>query len=368
MFNPFRRRASESRASYANAALTAALDAATGKVDATADALAVIESCTSLIADPFLVARVQGRAVPPGQLHQMARDLLRRGNSVWAIDVVDGQLELYRACAWAIEGNSPNPARWVYRLDIATPSAMITRLMPADSVIHVLTDAPAESPWAGRAPWESCPLTARALAELEKSIGDESRLYAGRVWIAPDGASQGQVQAMARTIELLKGGGQVVSETTSKGYGQGKDAAPPPAKDWRAEHTGPAHDVGNVQMRGQVEGALSAAYGVAPAYHNVNATAPALAATKRLAYLNKTVPLAALIAAELAIKLDSPGYSITWTDLASQSVDVQLRAQAAVRLAEAAQSASPEILELVGLPVAPTPTPTPTENDARVPV
>ena len=369
MFNPFRRRAAERRASYADAALTAALDAATGKISATADALAVVESCTSLIADPFLVARVSGRPIPPGQLHQMARDLLRRGNSVWALDVVDGELELYRACAWAIEGNSPNPARWQYRLDIATPSALITRILPADSVIHILTDAPAESPWAGRAPWESAGLTARASAELEKSIGDESRLYAGRVWIAPDGASQAQVQAMARTVELLKGGGQVVSETTAQGFGGGASAAPPAAKDWRAEHTGPAHDVGNVQMRGQVEGALSAAYGVSPAYHNVQATAPALAATKRLAYLNKTVPLAALIAAELALKLDSPGYSITWTDLASQSVDVQLRAQAAVRLVEAAQGATPEILELVGLPVAPTtPTPTPTQNDARIPV
>ena len=256
MFNPFRRRASETRASYANAALTAALDAATGKIDATADALAVVESCTSLIADPFLVARVSGRPVPPGQLHQMARDLLRRGNSVWALDVVDGELELYRACAWAIEGNSPNPARWQYRLDIATPSALITRILPADSVIHILTDAPAESPWAGRAPWQSAPLTARASAELEKSIGDESLIYAGRVWIAPDGASQGQIQAMARTVELLKGGGQVISETTSQGYGQGSIAAPPAAKDWRAEHTGPRHDVGNVQMRGGRGGAL----------------------------------------------------------------------------------------------------------------
>ena len=193
-------------------------------------------------------------------------------------------------------------------------------------------------------------MTARASAELEKSIGDESLIYAGRVWIAPDGASQGQIQAMARTVELLKGGGQVISETTSQGYGQGSIAAPPAAKDWRAEHTGPA-------------------------YHNVQATAPALAATKRLAYLNKTVPLAAFIAAELAIKLDSPGYSITWADLASQSVDVQLRAQAAVRLVEAAQGATPEILELVGLPVAPTPAPpapapteTRTQNDSWVPV
>ena len=172
-------------------------------------------------------------------------------------------------------------------------------------MIHILTDASAETPWAGRAAWQSAPLTARASAELEKSIAEESHIYAGRVWIAPDGASQGQIQAMARTIEQLKGGGQVVSESTAAGFGQGSIAAPPAAKDWTAEHTGPTHDVGNVQMRAGVEGALSAAYGVAPAYHNVHATAPALAATKRLAFLNKTVPLAALIAAELALKLDS---------------------------------------------------------------
>ena len=180
----------------------------------------------------------------------MARDLLRRGNSVWALDVVDGQLELHRACAWAIEGNSPNPARWQYRLDIATPSAIITRALPAESVIHVLTDALPESPWAGRAAWQSAPLTARASAELEKSIGDESRIYAGRVWIAPDGATQGQITAMVKTVQLLKGGGQVISESTAQGFGQGSIAAPPTSKDWRAEHTGPGHDVGNVQMRG----------------------------------------------------------------------------------------------------------------------
>ena len=355
MFNPFRRRRTEHRASYANAYLEAALAAALGDSGTTADAVAVVESCSSLIGDPFLVASVDGRPVAPSQLHQMARDMLRRGNSVWALDVVDGELELQRACSWAVESTSPNPARWQYKIEIATPSAMVSKVLQADSVIHLMMDSQPESPWQGRAPWQSAPLTGRAIAELERSIGDESHIYAGRVWIAPDAATQAQVDAMGRTVALLKGGGQVVSETTAQGFGQGAIAAPPAAKDWKAEHTGPAHVVGNVQMRDSLENAIAGAYGVAPAYLNRQATAPALAATKRLAFLDRTLPLAAKIAEELALKLDSPGYRIHWPNLADQSVDVQLRAQALVRIAEAAQGATPQMLELVGLPIAPTP-------------
>ena len=89
--NPFRRRPTEHRASYANAYLTAALDAALGDTaSATAGAVGVVESCSSLIADPFLVARIDGRPIPISQLHQMARDMLRQGNSVWAIEIEDG--------------------------------------------------------------------------------------------------------------------------------------------------------------------------------------------------------------------------------------------------------------------------------------
>ena len=160
MFNPFRRRRAEHRASYANAYLQAALDAALGNsADAGADAVAVVESCSSLIGDPFLVARISGRSIPSSHLHQMARDMLRRGNSVWALDVVDGELELQRACSWAVESTSPNPARWLYKVDIATPSAMVSKVLPADSVIHLMMDSQPESPWQGRAPWQSAPLT-----------------------------------------------------------------------------------------------------------------------------------------------------------------------------------------------------------------
>ena len=77
--------------------------------------------------------------------------------------------------------------------------------------------------------------------------------------------------------------------------------------------------------------------------------------------------MAALIAEELADKLDSPGYRIHWPNLADQSVDVQLRAQALVRLAEGVKGATPEMLELVGLPLAAMPEPEPEPSATPAP-
>ena len=292
----------------------------------------------------------------------MARDLNKTGNSIWALNVTDGQLELERACSWDISGSSPNPARWVYKVDISTPSAIVTRTLPAASVIHLKMDSLPESPWQGRAPWESASLTSSALAELEAGIRDESRIYAGRVWVAPDAASQAQVDGMGRTIALLKGGKQVVSETTAGGFGQGKVAAPSPNRDWKPVQTGPTHAEGNVGMRESVQASLSAAYGIAGAYHNPNATAPALREVKRLAFLDRTVPLAELMAVELADKLDSPGFKMGWPNLADQSVDVHLRARGAAALRELGLNPA-DFLELVGLPMVMTTTATTGDDD-----
>lgn len=356
--NPFKRsRPIEQRSSYLDILTEAAYKAVEGRTS-TADALAVVESCSSLIADPFLVASVDGRPVANTTLHDMARSLLRRGECVYALDVVDGELELLRACAWDVQGSVPSSSRWIYRLDIPTPQTIISRTLPAEAVIHVRLDSQAVAPWRGRAPWQSADLTADAMALMEKAIGDESRIYAGRVWIAPDGASQAQAQAMANTVAALKGGKQVVAETTAAGFGQGAAAAPPSSKDWRPEPSGPKHDAGNVQMRGQLEDSISAAYGIAPAYHNRQATAPALREVKRLAFLDRTIPLASLIAEELADKLDSPNYRIHWPNLADQSVDVHLRIRAAKDASE------------IGLPMLTLglPEPTQTPEPVRVPI
>ena len=109
------------------------------------------------------------------------------------------------------------------------------------------------------------------MATIEQGIRDEARISSGRVWVAPDGASNQQVVAMANAVSSLKGGKQVVSESTVGGFGQSANA---PRADWKPEQVGQAHAQGNALMRGGMEASLSVAYGVPASYFNPNATAP----------------------------------------------------------------------------------------------
>ena len=184
------------------------------------------------------------------------------------------------------------------------------------------------------------------MAELERGVRDESRILNGRIFTAPDGGTQAQAQAMANTLQTLKGGHMAVAETTAGGFGQSKAAAP--KLDWVGTSTGQRHDPGNQGMRDSVQASIASAYGVPASYMNPNATAPGLREAKRLAFLDKTLPLASLIAEELSAKL-TPA-AIQWDDLASQSVDVHLRARAIEPLATLGANKD-DLLRLVGLPL-----------------
>ena len=337
----------EQRAVNYTQAVTEAIQDALGASQAKPDTLAVVESCVSLIADPFLVCDVSGPSVSRRFLHAAARDLLRTGNSVWVIDTSEGFLDLVRASRWSVEGTTTSASSWTYEVELSVPDGIIKRRTPSLGVVHLRLSG--DKDWIGKAPWQYASLSASAMTELEQGVRDESRIYAGRVWTSPDGASVEQNQAMASTIAALKGGKQVVSETTAAGFGQGRSAAPP--SDWKPVSTGQNHPQGNSFMRTGVEGSIAAAYGVPAAFLNPNGTAPALREAKRGAYLNRTLPLAALMEEELRQKLDQP-VLITWSNLADQSVDVHLRARAASAAADLVPDKA-TLLKLVGLPMSP---------------
>ena len=328
-------------AGYA-AAETAAVDASS---------LAIVETCVGLIAGPFMVCQVQGYPISLITLHTMARDALLCGNSVWAINTSSGALRLERASKFEVVGNSPDPDDWMYDLELKAPKATIKRRLPAASVVHIRLNPTASAPWVGKAPWQSASLTADAMANLERATKEEGNLAAGRIWTAPDGSSQGQLNAMAASIAALRGGYQVVAESTSQNFGQGAGrGSPAPAQDWKPNSTGPNFPQSNVLMRPQIEASIAGAYGIGGGVVSVNTSAGALGAIKRLAFLNKTLPLAALLAEELSEKLSS--LTIGWDNLADQSVDIQLRGRAAAAVGELVTDKA-TLLRLVGLPMNP---------------
>ena len=282
-------------------------------------------------------------------LYTAGRDLLRAGNSVWVIDTSTGVLQLHRAHKWDIRGTTPNPDTWVYDLELAVPSGNIKGTYSAPRVLHLRLASLPGADWNGQAPWQTAAISAEAMGEIERGIRDEGRTINGRVWTMPDGASQAQAQAMGRTITLMRGGKSLVAETTAAGFGQGKAQAP--KADWTPIQSGQSHTLGNAAMKDSVEASIAAAYGVPAAYLNANATAPALREVKRLAFLNRTLSLTALMLSELREKID-PSIGITWSNLADQSIDVHLRARAAAAVATAQLIEDKNtLLELVGLPM-----------------
>ena len=323
----------EHRAGYTDDLVAQAFANATEPQSA-AGALAVVESCTSLIASPLMLASVSGFAISGGMLLAMGRDVLRLGNSVWLIDVSPvGQVQLLRASAFEVSGRSANPARWSYAMDFETPGGeTVKRTSPAAGIIHIMGDTPPGRTWRGNAPWASAGLSSAALAEIERGVKEESNLASGRVWTLPDGSSDAQGQSMARTLRALRGGKMVIGETTSQGFGQGKLGAP--KADWVPTKTGQDHSLGNVGMRESVQASIASAYGVSPLWFSPRATAPGIREVKRLAFLDVTVPLARAISDQLSLKLDTP-VGIGWPNLADQSVDIHLRARGVLSLVQA---------------------------------
>ncbi len=151
---PWTRTENRAATDYTSVILTglAALNLGTG---IKTDALAVVEAYVSLIAEPLLVAEVEGVAIPKATLYTMARDALRTGNSVWAINTTSGQLRLQRAYMHEVIGDDPDPSGWDYPLEIAVPNGTIKTTLPSTSVIHLCINPPPKAPWCGLAPWQT---------------------------------------------------------------------------------------------------------------------------------------------------------------------------------------------------------------------
>ena len=88
-------------------------------------------------------------AVTPSVLASIGRELVRRGESLWAIDVRRGEITLTPAGSWDIAGGGASPESWGYRLDMHGPSGSETRVYPAASVLHFKYATDPERPWHG---------------------------------------------------------------------------------------------------------------------------------------------------------------------------------------------------------------------------
>ena len=219
-----------------------------------------------------------------------------------------------------------DPATWRYRCDLFGPSGNVTRHLPAAAVVHGKYSVDPARPWFGIGPLGWARLTGKLHANLEDAIADEASGTRGHVLPVPQGPDTGDdtdpLADLRADIASLRGK-TVLAETTSAGWGEGQMAAP--AADWRPVRLGFNAPASMATLRTDSAQAVLAACGCSADLFAAGDAAGQRESWRR--FLHGAVqPLADLLAAELAVKLDVPGLRLTFDRLFASDLSGRARA------------------------------------------
>lgn len=322
---------------YTDAVVRALMAHAAGGTVADPSESAALEAAAGAYARAFAVAEVSPAtpataALTPAVLALMARDVIRRGESVHAIEADRDGVRLVPVGSWDVRGRH-DPSTWRYRCLIAGPSGSVTRNLPGAAVVHGRYSVDPARPWAGVSPLGWARLTGRLHASLEDAIADEAGGTRGHLLPVPQGPESDEVDPVTgEAVDPLADlradvaslrGRTVLTETTSAGWGEGQLAAP--AADWKPQRIGANPPPSLATLRTDSAQAVLAACGVSADLFTHGDAAGQRESWRR--FLHGSVqPLADLLAVELAGKLDAPGLRLSFDRLFASDVAGRARA------------------------------------------
>ena len=242
----------QSGGAYTDAVVAAIVASSSGNSVGEPSALAALEIAAGLWSRAFASAEVSPEipAVTPSFLASIARSLVRSGQSLWAIDILRGEIVLTPAASWDVAGG-PDVRSWVYRLDLAAPSGAKTRIYPSASVLHFRYAPEPERPWTSPSPLGYARQTGKLAANLELRLGQEAGSRVGYLLPVPADGGDGSVDDPLASLKSDLGslaGSVALVETTSAGYAEGRAAAP--QSDWKAQRMGANPPATLAELRG----------------------------------------------------------------------------------------------------------------------
>ena len=287
-------------------------------------ATAAVEVASGLWARAFLAARVVpdsavADAVTPAVRELIGRELIRKGEALFLIEVESGRLRLDPATAWTVTGAAA-PASWRYEVTRAGPSrTLTTRRVPAERVVHLRWGTAPERPWVGVGPLQAASLTAALGANLEKRLSEETDMAAGALIPTPDGAPREQLQADIRSLK-----GQVVLvDSVAGGWGQGQGQAP--RRDLEANRIGADPPDSLAVLRNDAAYHVLAACGVPPEMLRQSDGTGRRESWRQFLF-GSVQPVALGVAAELADKLDIPDLAFNHDAMSASDISGRARA------------------------------------------
>ena len=320
---PWSRRVERRESQPFTDAILAAVTAGVSGASATASATAALEAAAGVTSRGFAAATVEGasgpveRALAPGVLALIGRDLIRRGESVFAIEVERGELALRPAGSWDVRGPW-RESDWRYRLDLFGPSGNVTRLMSSAAVVHCRYAVDPSRPWHGISPlgWAalSGKLHAGAVAALERDM-QAAGAYA--VPMPPgenaDDDDDDALAGLKAAVVKAKGKSVFVESTAGSFGGDTRDA---PRQDWVQKRLGADPPETLAELLDVTALHVLAACGVDPVMAGLARGDGTLAREVYRRFERLTLqPLARMVEAELSAKLDAPDLALNFDGL-----------------------------------------------------
>ena len=276
------------------------------------------------------------KAITSGTLGLIARDLIRRGESIHLILTDTGELELLPCGSWDVRGEWSEDS-WEYRLDLFGPSGNITRLVPASSVIHCRYSYDPARPWHGLSPLSWATSTATLASNLEDRLGQEAGGAVGFLLPVPIDSSPkedgtGPLDGLRKDISGLRGQ-NVLLETTSAGHGEGRQAAP--QQDWVSRRIGADPPEVLQVLRSDMGRSILGACGVPVGLFESQGSSQGAREAWRQFIYGSVQPLARMISEELSKKLETE-VSLNFSEL--YAADIAARATSFKKLVESGMS------------------------------
>lgn len=263
-----------------------------------AEATATAQAAISLWEAGLASAEVSGApALDRRALALMGRSLALRGESVFLIDGDD----LVPAYDWQVRAERGRARAYRLTLPATGGGETVTALAP--EVLHVVTGATPEAPWAGSPPLRRAAISAALLEATEAALRDvfEAAPLGSQVVPMPENPDV-KNEDLARSFRGQRG--RVLLRESLMVTAAG---GPVPVQDWRPSSLSPnIKDAMAIEASESIRAAILAAFGVLPAMFDPKAAGALIREAQRHLATWTLQPMASLIAEEATRKLGQP--------------------------------------------------------------
>ena len=265
------------------------------------------------------------RALTPDVLGLIGRELVRKGEALFVIEIEGGRVMLYPAGAWDVTGGM-NRDGWRYRAHIYGASRHVTKRLTWPGVVHVQFAFDPSRPWRGVAPLTYAKTTSRLVANTEQRLSQEAGSPVGNIIPIPDDPGQegddDPLDGLKSSLKNLKGNIALV-ETAADGWGNASQSI---KNEYMPRRIGADPPQAFKELRVESILSLVQACGVPAALVDTEGGATASREAWRQFLFSTILPTSTRIAHEIGQKLGVPELSFSYEEL--QASDIASRARA----------------------------------------